>query len=388
MINTSMGIVIVILAMISAALLLQKTKFGRSVGAPLIIIIIGIILMNTGIVPAWHDTYSVFLQYAVPLSMAILLMNVDFKQLRVLSKEPALAMGSAVLCVSLVAIIFGIVFSSFVPESWKMAGMFVGTYTGGSANLTAIAYGLNATSETIAAANASDYVIGMPLMLILFALPNIMNKSAKFNRIWPYHMTDEQRLAVPGGEGGKRLFDAKEISICDIAVLLCLAFGINAFSTWLSTTLFDVNFANSGKILILSTVSVLLGQVPFIKRLKGKLDIGIFIAMFYFCVIGFLIDFNSFLGSALPSTLLCLCIILGSLILHTLVMRLMKIKYEYAIVSITAGIAEGTSAAMVASNGGWMSIVSVGVMLGAVGAVLGNYCGIGVAYLVRFITGG
>ena len=35
--------------------------------------------------------------------------------------------------------------------------MFVGTYTGGSSNLTAIAVGLDASKNTIASANAADY---------------------------------------------------------------------------------------------------------------------------------------------------------------------------------------------------------------------------------------
>mgnify|MGYP003177996546 CR=1 FL=1 len=37
--------------------------------------------------------------------------------------------------------------------------MFVGTYTGGSSNLTAIAVGLDASKNTIASANAADYVM-------------------------------------------------------------------------------------------------------------------------------------------------------------------------------------------------------------------------------------
>ncbi len=39
--------------------------------------------------------------------------------------------------------------------------MFVGT-TGGSSNLTAIAVGLDASKNTIASANAADYVVGHP----------------------------------------------------------------------------------------------------------------------------------------------------------------------------------------------------------------------------------
>ncbi len=57
------------------------------------------------------------------------------------------------------AFLFGLVFAEKISEGWKVAGMFVGTYTGGSANLTAIGTGLNVSRQTLAAANAADYVI-------------------------------------------------------------------------------------------------------------------------------------------------------------------------------------------------------------------------------------
>ncbi len=61
-----------------------------------------------------------------------------------------------------------------ISEGWKVAGMFVGTYTGGSANLTAIGTGLNVSRQTLAAANAADYVIGVPTLIFMFALPAIL----------------------------------------------------------------------------------------------------------------------------------------------------------------------------------------------------------------------
>ena len=49
--------------------------------------------------------------------------------------------------------------------------MFVGTYTGGSSNLTAIAVGLDASKNTIASANAADYVVGIPTLILMFCHP-------------------------------------------------------------------------------------------------------------------------------------------------------------------------------------------------------------------------
>ena len=64
-----------------------------------------------------------------------------------------------------------VLFANKIDEGWKVAGMFVGTYTGGSSNLTAIAVGLDASKNTIASANAADYVVGIPTLILMFATP-------------------------------------------------------------------------------------------------------------------------------------------------------------------------------------------------------------------------
>src|SRR5699024_11684464 len=88
--------------------------------------------------------------------------------------------------VGIVTVVAGIIFAPMIEEGWKVAGMFVGTYTGGSSNLTAIGYGLDASANTFAAANAADYVVGVPTLILMFAFPVIASKSKRFQRIWPY----------------------------------------------------------------------------------------------------------------------------------------------------------------------------------------------------------
>lgn len=140
-------------------------------GPALTVILIGLTLVNLRIVPGYQDVYGVVITYCVPMSISIYLLNINLKELAKLSGKALVALVCAVFSVCLVATAFGAVFGSKMFEGWKIAYMFVGTYTGGSANLTAIAVGLNAANETIAAANAADYVIGMPTLFLMFAAP-------------------------------------------------------------------------------------------------------------------------------------------------------------------------------------------------------------------------
>lgn len=212
--NTTESLLAVILIIVAGAIWLQKFKLFKNIGPALTVIIAGIILVNCKIVPGSQDIYGTIQTYCIPLSISIYLMNVDLKEMAKLSKQPIMALVSAVFSVSIVATIFGLIFGNRLEEGWKVAGMFVGTYTGGSANLTAIATGLNATSQTIAAANAADYVVGMPTLVLMFTAPALMKNSKKFQKFWPYHFTEKELE----GDGSHTELMAPEVwGIKDIA---------------------------------------------------------------------------------------------------------------------------------------------------------------------------
>ena len=381
--ESSASMLAVILCMIALAFWLQKFKGFRTLGPALIVIILGIILVNLKIVPGYCDVYGAISVYCIPISMSLYLLNVDLKKILKMSKQPLLSIASAVFSVSLVAVLFGVLLGGKINEGWKVAGMFVGTYTGGSANLTAIATGLNASADTIAAANAADYVIGMPTLILMFAAPAILKNSKKFQKLWPYSFTDEE---LEGDGETKELMEAEEWGIKDMAILLAIAASNVAVSTKLSEFL-SADFASAGRILLISTLSIIVSQIPAVRKLKGAMNLGLFFGMMFLAVVGFSVDIRGFLGSALNITLLCFCVIICSILLHLLITRLLKIKYEYVLLGIVGAIADGTTSALVASGAKWKSLISIGLLMGIIGGVCGNYFGIAVAYLVRMIIG-
>ncbi len=381
--QTSDSMLAVILAIVAFAFWSQKFKFFKMIGPALCVIIIGILLVNLRIVPGYTDVYGTISVYCIPFSISLYLLNVDLKQIMKMSKEPLLSIGSAVLCVSIVAVIFGVIFGNSMEEGWKIAGMFVGTYTGGSSNLTAIATGLNASPSTIAAANAADYVIGMPSLLLMFLAPTLLKKSSRFQKFWPYSFT-EKELEGDGEE--KELMAAGEWSIGEIAILLAISVSIVSIATKLSSFM-SPDFASAVKILLISTISIAVAQIPAVRKLRGATNLGLFFGMMFLVVVGFTVDIRGFFGSAVSITLFCFCVILFSFLLHMMLTRLLKIKYEYVLLGIVGAIADGSTAALVASGAKWKSLIGIGLLMGVIGGVCGNYIGIAVAYIVRGIIG-
>ncbi|MGP1489245.1 MAG: DUF819 family protein [Peptoanaerobacter stomatis] len=380
------SLIALILGIIAFSLWLQKFKITSLLGPSLLVIIFGIIASNAKIVPSMTELYGILAVYCIPISMSLFLMNIDFSQLKDMTKEPVISLISAIFSVGVIAFLFGLFFAEKIPEGWKVAGMFVGTYTGGSSNLTAIAIALEASNETIVSANAADYVIGIPSMILMFAAPAILKSSAFFNKIWPYKHTEDELYGYDLEH--KSLFSAKEWSIMDIAMLLTVSFTIVQTANFISTTFFPESMYKSAiRILLITTVSAIIGQLPFIKILKGKLDLGLLIAMIYLTIIGFMVDISGFLTSTASITIFCACVILFSTLLHLLITRFFKIRYEFVVISIVAAIADGTTAALVCSNGKWKSLIPIALISGVLAGLIGNYLGISVAYMIKAAIG-
>lgn len=376
------SILAVMTSMIALGFYLQRYKAIKSLGPALTIIIMGIILSNLKVVPVSTELYGTISTYAIPISMTIMLMSVDLKEMTKLSREPLIAIFVAVLTVSIMAFLFGLVFAEKISEGWKVAGMFVGTYTGGSANLTAIGTGLNVSRQTLAAANAADYVIGVPTLIFMFALPAILKNSKKFKKLWPYHVEESELEDCQNEE----FMESKEWSIKDIAWMLAIGFVVTEVSTILAGY-FNSSFSSAARILLVTTISIIIAQLKPVKKLKGNLDLGLFVALFFLCTIGFSVDIKEFLGSTFTITLYCFSIIFASFVFHLGITRLLKIKYQYVILSIVGAIADGPTSALVAASAKWNSLVSVEVVMGVIGGVLGNYAGISVAYAIKMSLG-
>ena len=180
--------------------------------------------------------------------------------------------------------------------------------------------------------------------------------------------------------------ESEEWSIKDIAILLAISTSIVAICTNLAT-LFPADFQSAGRILMISTLSIIVAQVPTVKKLRGSMNLGLFFGMMFLAVVGFSVDIKGFLGSAFYITVLCLCIIFFSTVLHLSITRMLKIKSEYVLLGLVGAIADGPTSALVASGARWKSLINIGLLMGILGGVCGNYCGIAVAYIVRMIIG-
>lgn len=372
-----------IMITISVGFMLQKFKFFKNAGIVFTVVLLGIVMTNIGITPTSADVYSPIFTYCTPICICLMLLNVDIRQVLKLSKAPLLAIASACLSVTAVSFLLGLFFCPQIDEGWKLAGMFVGTYTGGSPNLTAIGIALEASAAAMAAANAADYVGCMPALVVLFALPAILKKSAWFNKVWPYSLSDEE---LADGED-RKIAGELNWSIVEIAKLLAIALSV-FFVAKTIAGFFPSSISSAVRVLLITTMALIIGQIPAVRKLRGAMDLGMLMSLMFLTVIGFQVNIADFFNSALLTAVYVILVLVCTTVLHFIVCRLMKIPYQYVLTSVMAGIWDGPSAAMLAISAGWKSIVPVSMIMGTLGAAVGNYLGIMTAFAVRAIIGG
>lgn len=371
----------VIAAIIAISFYLQRFKVTKIIGPSIICILFGIFLGNTGVMPHMHPVYINVITYAVPISLAMFMLNMNLKDIFSLSRQPLTAVLLALVSVCSVAFAASFLFHGSIPELYKYTGMFIGTYTGGSANLTAVGTALGASPSQFASANGADYITGMPVLILFFVLPGLILRSSIGKKIFPYSLTEEELHSKEDGE----LFGDKTWSVTDLALLFGISLVITVISNYFST-LVPKDLSGVVRILSITTMSVILGQFSGIQKIKGNTEVGIYVSSFFLVVIGFLVDIQKFITSVPLIAVYCAIVILGSAIIYIFLCRVFKIKYQYAIVAFVSMIADGSTAAIISASNKWKPLIQISILLGAIGGIVGNYAGIGLALVVKHLT--
>ena len=353
-------------AVIAACVLVSQWLVDRTVlrhaGVALLVIAVTAVVSNVGIIPsAGSPVYDGIFGYVAPLSIFWLLLGVNLRA--VLQAGPRLlllflvgAVGTALGVVAALALLGDAPFGAQTPA---MAGMFVATYIGGSANFNAIAvhYDIVTTGPLYAGAMAVDSGLTAVWMAATIALPRWL-----------------------GGEVGDAVApsaaqedpDREHVAPRDLAVLVGLGLGC----AWASGLLAETTGLPS--MLLLTAFALVLAQVPAIATLRGAKAVGMFAVYVFLAAIGALCDIEALgqlgeVGGRIAVLAGC-CVGVHGLLTFT-VARLLRFDPVLAAVASQANIGGGTTALALARSLGRADLVLPAVLVGSVGTGLGTFVG-------------
>ena len=373
-----------LLLMVASEWLAQK-KFFRHLGSALIVIILAAIFANVHLIPSSQNApplYGQIFKYVAPLGIFFLLLDIKLKNLRY-AGIPMLAtflLGSICTMVGAVASYYIISPSTHhVNYAPAVAGMYTGTYIGGSANLNAIAiqYGVNKDGNLFAAINAVDNIITTIWIMATLILPSILQKIFPHKKQIPPHQQNDS-----SDELMQQILSKKEaVDVQGISVLLFLGLGSLLVSTIISFYVPQVP-----SILTLTTIALILAQVPAVQKVKGGRVIGYFLILLFLAVIGAYCDVHALKQSGAVAGILLLWVTILVLIHAILLFTIAGLfKQDWDIVSIAsnANIGGTASAAVCANSLGRHDLQLPGLLAGAVGNAIGTYAGILVVEILK-----
>lgn len=377
-------ILTILLLLIVGSEWLARTRFFKHIGSVLIVIILAAIVANIGIIPSSQSPPAIYdgiFTYAAPLGIFFLLLEVKLKDLR-FAGLPMISMFLVGAAGTAVAAIVGYKIVSpqeQVPLAHAVAGMYTGTYSGGSANLNAVAlaYGVNKDGVLYAAINAVDNILTTVWIGLTLVLPKVLQRYFPRKKAIPpppesiSNEAAEARVAEMGGN----------VSLVDMATLLALGLGSMFISTTVSTA---IGWLPS--IVVLTTLALVFAQIPFVQRFRGGRTMGYLLIMLFLAVIGAYCDLRALMSAGDMAGVLLIWVTLIVFLHGTIIFGIGGIfKQDWDLISIAsnANIGGATSAPVCAASLGRPDLQLPGLLAGTIGTAVGTYLGITVAELLK-----
>ena len=364
--------------------LIKKPGF-RHIGTALLVILLTAIEANFGLIPTTETpVYDSIFSYIAPFSLFLLLLNVNLKDLR-RAGLPMLSMflvGSAGTVIGVLVSVWAFTAPQTVGKLfYALAGMFTGTYIGGSINYHAVAlhYGVSKAGNLFIAATAADNIMTALWMVVTLSLPRFLQKR------FPHKQTVPQPSAVVTADSAASeadpFTDAETIGPGDLAILLTLGFGSIFLSKQITALVPSLPF-----VIVLTTFALVLAQFRIVNKLRGIRVLGLFGIYVFLAVIGAYCDIGALLHDGQLAVVLFGMILLLVLI-HALILfgtgAFFRQEWDIVGIASQANVGGATSALALARSLNRPDLQLPAVLVGSLGNALGTYLGILVAEVLR-----
>lgn len=360
--------------------LCHRYRFVNKLGAVVMAYIIGLLAGNFGLLPPGSEVVQEALTSAtIPLALPLLLFSLNIRSwLRVAGKTMlslALGIGSAVVMVLLGYYIF----RDMLDEIWKISGMMVGVYSGGTPNMASIQSVVQAHPETYIILNTHDIIISSLYLAFLMTVgQRVFGKFLK-----PFagnKRLDDQALEFDGYDPYEGIFRKKTF------YPLLVATGLSIFIAGVSIGLsFLITGGISMLIVILSITSlgIIASLIPRVNKIDKTFETGMYFILIFSLAVASMADVSKFAGSAPGLFFYVALVIFGSLLLHLLLSKIFDVDTDTMIITSTALICSPPFVPVVAGALKNKEIIISGLTVGIIGYAIGNYLGISVAFILR-----
>lgn len=350
-----------------------------------------------GLIPSASPAYDWMRDYLLPFSLFLLMITADLPTIMKIGPKALLMMGVGTLSVVIGGPLAYLLFAKWLsPEAWKGLAALSGSWIGGGANFAAIKESVSAPDSIIGPIIIVDTAVGYTWTGVLLVLANYHRIIDRWNRASSEVLVDINQRLKEFEES-----QIKPMTLPDAAVILAVGFvgavvcrkmGY-AFFEMTNPTLLqnapNVAVIFSGftwMVIFISTFGILLSFTPIRKIETGGASKLGYAGLFLFLTsIGAKADLRGILDA--PVLLLVGTVwIIFHIALMFIGARIARVPMFLVAIGSQANIGGAASAPIVAAAY-YESMAPVGLLMGVLGYLLGNYAGLLCAYLLKLAAG-
>ncbi|MCF8296295.1 MAG: DUF819 family protein [Saprospiraceae bacterium] len=354
----------------------KKWKVVNWISPVIICYAIGLLIANLPFLNINTEIATKVSEISIPLAIALLLFTTDFVKWLKYAGSTAFSFFLCIVSVTVSSVIAYYFFADKTEESWKIAGMLIGVYTGGTPNMSAIGMALDVKEETFILLNSGDMLICSIYLLFILTIGQrvLLKFLPSFNSKFKNRNPNQNNIET-NEKQTKNKFLSYLIPI--ILSIIVVTAGI-ALSKLLTGGISVVIV-----ILSVTTFGIALSFIPKIRKIKQSYDLGEYFLLIFCLAIGSLADFQELIsGSSMIIAFLAI-VMISSVLLHFLLAFVFKIDADTVIITSVAAIFSPAMIAPVATAIKNKEIIVSGLTTGLVGYAVGNYLGIAVAYFLK-----
>ena len=320
----------------------------------------------------------------VPLAFPLLLFSLNIKRWLKYAKKGFVSVGLALIAGLVMVTVGFFIWKDSIPESWKLAGMFEGIYTGGTPNFVAIKMALNVDPNLFVIVSTYDMVVGAFLVLFYITVaPRI------FRFILPKY-SEEKGLSTEAVEIAKETVDMEDFTgvlkketLLPLLKALGLSVLIFAIAGGLSLALPKLP-QMLVVILTITTLGILASLIKSINRIKKTFQLGMYLILVFSLTVASMADLKTMVGIGMVNLILFISwCYFGSLILHLILAKIFRVDADNFLVTSAAYIFSPPFVPLVAKALKNKDLIITGITGGIIGYILGNYFGIALAYFLK-----
>jgi uncharacterized membrane protein len=324
---------------------------------------------------------------ALLLAFPLLLFSLNLKKWLKYARKGFLSVVLA-LVAGIVMVTAGFfIWKNVFPDTWKLAGMFEGIYTGGTPNFAALKLMLGVDADRFMVLNTYDMIVGAFLILFFITvapkifrafLPKFQEKDG---------ITVDEELVKKETEGLDDFSGMlKKKTFMPLLKALGLSIIITAIGVGLSF-LVPPEYKpsrNAVAVLSITTLGIIASLFKPINRIEKTFQLGMYLILIFSLTVASMSDLRTMFGKGMLDLILFISwCYFGSLFLHIILAKIFRIDADNFLITSAAFIFSPPFVPLVANALKNKDVIVTGITGGVIGYMLGNYFGYTLAMFLK-----